>query len=162
MKLIFLRHGIAVEHGVIPGLPDDNRPLTDDGRAELHRNVKRFAKLGIEPDVVLTSPLPRARQTAEIVATTLDLKGRLVVVDELRPGCTLEALAPILQGYEDKKQVMVVGHEPDFSEMISDLIGGGRLTLKKGGVARVDVPISVSKLQGQGELRYLLTPKQMK
>lgn len=160
MQLLFLRHGIAVEHGA-PGYEDndDARPLTDKGR-RLAPAVARGLKTLAEPDVILTSPLPRARQTADIVGQVLDV--RVIETPLLGLGFNAPQLIDALQlaltttGHPELKQVVLIGHEPSMSATIGALVGPGvNLLLKKTGLARVDV--EGLHLAG-GQLRWLLTP----
>ena len=154
MKVYFLRHGLADRsawHG-----PDFERPLTERGVARMVREAETMAELNLELDLILTSPLRRAYQTAEIVAERLDLLDRLVTDERLAPGFNADDLAEILQAHPDIAGLMLVGHEPDFSETIGDLIGGGEVVCKKGSLARVDVYDIVSP---RGALVWLIPPK---
>ena len=158
MDLYFLRHGKAVEIG--PDAPDDfRRALTPDGIKEMQAEAEALESLGIRPDVILTSPLVRAKQTAEIVAKRLGVKKGLIESDLLAPGCQLEQLRKLLDQHGSAKQVMLVGHEPDFSSMIGDLIGpeGASMELKKGGLAVVHIERTARK--GVGTLLWLVPPK---
>ena len=103
----------------------------------------------------MTSPLARARRTAEIVAEDLALRDRLVEDERLAPGFDVRRLEQVLAAHGPADALMVVGHEPDFSETVAELIGGGEIVMKKGGLARVDVTAPVA---GGGELVWLLTP----
>src|SRR6267154_2788646 len=85
MRLYLLRHGIAVAHGT-PGVAETDRPLTPKGEKRVRQIAEGLERLGIEPDRILTSPLPRARRTAEIVAEVLGLEDRLEIADALRAG----------------------------------------------------------------------------
>lgn len=118
----------------------------------MRRSAKFLADRGISPDVILSSPLPRAWQTAELMAAALRLK----VIEEtrLRPGFGHEALAEIVADYAGK-DIMLVGHEPGFSMVIWDLTGG-RIKMAKGGLARVDLE-DPSDLRGH--LVSLIPPK---
>lgn len=152
MKLYFQRHGLA-DWPHWQG-PDDERPLNPDGIAQLKAQAGTLQALGLELDAIIASPLPRAQQTAEIVAAALGME---VATDRnLAPGFSIEKLPGVLKPYRNAKAVMVVGHESDFSECISTLIGGGLIVLKKGGLARVDLGPG-EPLRGQ--LAWLLTPK---
>lgn len=164
MELYFLRHGIAVEHGA-PGYEhnDDARPLTAEGRQEA-RQVATTLKSLIKPDLILTSPLPRARQTADIVGEILDVQ---VVETPLlglnfsraRLAEALEGVAKT-QGAKEFKQIILVGHEPTMSQTVGELVGARlNMTLKKTGLVRVDV---ADRRLGEGTLRWLLTPGHMK
>ena len=106
-------------------------------------------------DLIVTSPLARAYRTAEIVADELGLGGRLAVDARLAHGFDVRRLEQLLAAHAPAQSVMVVGHEPDFSATVSELIGGGDVVMKKGGLARVDVTAPVA---GGGELVWLLTP----
>jgi phosphohistidine phosphatase len=153
MKLYFLRHGKA-DRSQWDG-DDDDRPLTAEGEEAMRREAKTLRALGIAPGVIVTSPLARARRTAELAADGLGMSGRVVVDDRLAPGFDVRRLEQVLAAHGPADEVMVVGHEPDFSETVAELIGGGDIAMKKGGLARVDVTAPVA---GGGELVWLLTP----
>lgn len=156
MKLFFLRHGIAED--ATGGQRDADRALTPEGRAQLKEVARALHCLGIKPQIVLSSPLVRAVQTAEIVAPVV---GALVeTVAELQPGCTIDDLQRLLRRYT-QPSLMLVGHEPDFSALAAHLINADQrsLKLKKAGLIRVDVD---ERLQlGCGRLSGLLTPKML-
>lgn len=157
MRLFFLRHGIAEPgHG---GLSDFDRQLTDEGRAELEEVAHGLRRLKIRPDRLLSSPLVRARQTAEAVAPALAVD--VEIADELRSGATFAAFQQLTRCYSADEALMFVGHEPDFSETAAALIGadGDGLVLKKAGLIRVDLDGGFER--GQGRLRWLLTPHQL-
>lgn len=153
MKIFFLRHGAAVERDEWEG-DDAARPLTADGRKAMEREAKTIAQLEIEPDIIITSPLARAKETAAIVAGQLKMKP--VEDARLAGDFGANALTQILREHADAQAVMLVGHEPDFSRTIGELIGGGRMHVKKGGLVRVDV--DGASLQ-PGELVWLIPPK---
>jgi phosphohistidine phosphatase len=152
MQLFFLRHGLAQDHA--PGLADFDRELVPAGLEQVKRLTKKLAEWEVQPSVVYTSPRLRARQTAQIVT---DYYGfHLQVTERL----DFEFNAQALQGLVDQHQVgeslMVVGHEPSLSETIGYIIGGGNITLKKGGLARVDL---FSQHPLHGTLVWLIPPK---
>ena len=154
MRLCFLRHGVAADRQEWSG-EDALRPLTDKGRKRLSRVAELLAgqRLGLE--TVLTSPLLRCVQTAELVAERLGLADRVVPDNRLAPGFKATALATLLRPYGDAAALLLVGHEPDFSDAIGHLIGGGRVVCRKGGVACVNL----SDLHAmEGELEWLLSP----
>jgi phosphohistidine phosphatase len=153
MDLFFLRHGLAGNRSEWQG-DDAKRPLTDEGKAKMKRTAATLATLDLGLDVIITSPLARARQTAEIVARELNCT--LVEDKRLAPGFNTEQLSKILLDHPNANKVMLVGHEPDFSETISALIGGGRIVCKKGGLVLVTLPNAHSK---HGELVWLVPPK---
>lgn len=153
MRVYFLRHGKA-DRSQWDG-DDDARPLTAAGEEEMRREAKQLRAMDLALDVIVTSPLTRARQTAAIVAGELGLAGRLVEDDRLAPGFDLRRLEQVLAAHGPAGAVMVVGHEPDFSETIAELIGGGDVVMKKGGLARVD---ATAPAASGGQLVWLLTP----
>ncbi len=150
MKIYFLRHGEA-DWPNWEG-PDDDRPLTKKGRKEMRRVAEFLADLGVAPDLILTSPLPRSAQTAELASEPLKME--TITEPGLAPGFNVDELMKLLDKYKDK-DVMLVGHEPDFSSVIQAL-SGGNVKLSKAGLARVDVDNSTHR---QGCLMWLLSPK---
>ena len=155
MRLYFLRHGVAEQRGHWTG-PDGARPLTKEGIDRMRKQAEAMAKLGLCPELILTSPLARASQTAEIVAKRLQLTEKVVVDERLSSGFDLNALSRILKDNPSISELMLVGHEPDFSQVIGRLVGGARVVLKKGGLACVDVYGGSS---GSAELLWLATPQ---
>jgi phosphohistidine phosphatase len=138
-------------------LADDERPLTGRGRKRFRRAARGLAAVVKRPDALLSSPLPRARETAEIAAKAW---GKIDVSDTpaLAAG-TFEELAVALAGFGARDTVAVVGHEPDLSELLARLVGtshADRLTFRKGGAALVDVP---GPLQEGGSLVWYLPPR---
>jgi len=153
MKCIFLRHGIAADRETWNGR-DEDRPLTDEGVDRMRREAKALSDNLTDIDVVVTSPLLRARQTAEILAKALHLS-KQVVEDEQVVDLNAQALAHILEEHHSAESIVLVGHEPSMSETIGELVGG-RIELKKGGIACVDLP---DRSVMHGTLEWLLTPK---
>ncbi len=154
VKLYFLRHGIAYDREEWTGENDELRPLTDEGVDQMKDEAKAIRDLKLKLDVIVTSPLVRARDTATIVAKKLDLD--IQESDLLKPGFDVHALTALLGQNPNAKRVMVVGHEPDFSSVVGQLIGGGSVVMSKGGLARVDI---TTQDPLRGELVWLLTPK---
>ena len=154
MRVYFLRHGKAEDRAAWRG-DDAARPLTAAGEKEMRREAKLLRAMDLALDLIVTSPLVRARRTAEIVADELGLGGRLVEDARLAPGFDVRRLEQVLAAHGPAESVMVVGHEPDFSATVAELIGGGDIVMKKGGLARVDVTAPAA---GGGQLVWLLTP----
>ena len=153
MELYFLRHGIAADVGPV-GLGDAGRPLTKEGIAKMQAGAHGMRRLGLRLDALLSSPLVRAHETAEIVAR--ELGPELQLAEKLAPGCDLAQLFALLGEYRAAERVMLVGHEPDFSSLVGALTGGSQVLMKKGGLARVDI----ERLeQGAGTLTWLLPPR---
>lgn len=147
MRLYFLRHGAADWPAWKKS--DDERPLTKAGREELHQVGEFLARLKANPDLILTSPLPRAVQTAEIASE--HLRTRMREEKLLTPGFKVADLKNLLRKYP-QQVLMLVGHEPDFSSAITALTGG-TVKLSKAGVVLVDLDSS------KGKLRWLFPPK---
>lgn len=157
MELYFLRHARAMKREEWTG-PDEQRPLTDEGVALMQREAAALAKLDLRLDLIVTSPLERARHTAEITAKALRMKKRVVKSTALAPGFSVQKLARLLASRPNVSRVMFVGHEPDFSQVVSDLAGGGRIICRKGCLARVDIA-GTTFSKGSGRLIWLLQPE---
>lgn len=159
MRLYFLRHGRAVEPRDWPG-DDFARPLTAQGREELRDVAKGLRQLNLRLDTILTSPLARARETAEIVAAELGLAAEQTPL--LATGCGMGELAALVLAHRTDRNVMLVGHEPDLILMIGRLIARSaraHVELAKGACCRVDLPAPVSSthdIAGTGDLVWLL------
>jgi phosphohistidine phosphatase len=156
MQLLIVRHGIAVERGT-PGLPDDERPLTSAGEKRFRRAARGLARIAKRPDALLTSPLIRARRTAEIAASEW---GKIVPepLEALASG-DLDALAVALGGYGAEVTVALFGHEPHLSSLLSRLLGSKtpeRLEFRKGGAALVELS---GALADGGRLVWYLPPR---
>jgi phosphohistidine phosphatase len=150
MRLYFLRHGIADWPDWDPAR-DHERPLTKDGVKKMKEQARALADLDLKIDAILSSPYARAYQTADIVAGKLGLEVKAEPL--LAPGFNADKLAEIVQSFADDQALLLVGHEPNFSMVIAE-ITGGRVQMKKGTLARVDVNREL-----QGELVWLLPPK---
>ncbi len=159
MDLFILRHGKAEQSS---DRADGKRALTADGKDEMRKIGKWMQQKKFRFDVIATSPLTRAYETAEIVARSLGQKERLVVWEELGPGGDLDALSYRSSRYGEDAAIILIGHEPMLSTLISRIISGydtGSLILAKGGLAKIR-NFSFDK-RPSGELQWLLTPAQM-
>lgn len=153
LELYLLRHAHAGNASQWTG-DDAKRPLSQKGRRQAERLGRYLAALRFEPDSILASPKLRALETAQIVADSL---GVAVVVDErLAGGLDLRTVESIVSG-DGGRQVMLVGHDPDFSDICGELVGISYLPLKKGALARVDASRPLAS--GAGTLRWLLPPE---
>jgi len=148
MKLYLFRHGKADWPNW--DQPDDERPLTEVGKKEVAAVAKLLSRLEITP-VILTSPLPRASQTAEIAGKHLNVKVRAEPL--LCPGFDAARLGKLLKNFSGKS-LMVVGHEPDFTRTILQLTGANT-RMSKAGVALIELETGRMK----GVLRWLVPPK---
>ena len=149
MQLYFLRHGEADWPNWTK--PDDERPLTEFGKKEVRQVAKFLDRLKVRPDLVVTSPLPRASQTAKIAAE--QLKTKLCRDESLTPGFGISELRTVLKPHHSRV-LMLVGHEPDFTSVISELTGAS-LKLSKAGVALLDIDPESE----EGKLLWLFPPK---
>ena len=156
MQLLIIRHAIAVDRETTD-LPDEERPLTRQGIRRFRSAARGLAKLVPRPDMLFTSPLRRARQTARIAARAWGGPDPVEAVS--LAGGDLEEVAETLTGFPAEAVVVIVGHEPQLSEMLARLLGradAARVVFKKGGVALVDVP---GRLEDGGELIFFLPPR---
>jgi len=148
-RVYFFRHGEADWPDW--DKPDDERPLTKHGRAEVKRVAKFLRRAGAEPRLLFTSPLPRAKETAEIVAKQLCLE--LGIDKSLGTNFTAEKFRKLINAH-DVDSILIVGHEPDFTRVIEALTGA-KLALAKAGVALVEVNGTATA----GVLRWLFPPR---
>ena len=151
-----MRHGLA-DRSAWDG-SDFERPLTPAGQERMAREAEAIAQLGLGLNLILTSPLVRARQTAEIVADRLEMRDRLQEVERLGLGFGPTALRRILADLPDVDRLLLVGHEPSFSQTIAAITGGTHVVCKKGSLARVDILQDKPLL---GELAWLIPPKEL-
>jgi phosphohistidine phosphatase len=155
MKITIIRHAIAVARGT-EGIPDDERPLTKKGRRRFRETARGLAQICDRPDVLLTSPLPRATETAGIAAKAW---GRVTPTEEpVLANADIDDILAVLARYSPDQRVAIVGHEPTLSNLLARLLGSGaneRFTLRKGGVAQVDTS---EPLEG-GRLEWFLRPR---
>ncbi len=137
---------------------DSERPLTAEGRLEMKKIAKSLKSAGLKADRVFTSPLRRARETAEIAAKILKIPKTEEWV-ELKPDGSKASLYRKLARLQRGSRAMLVGHEPYLSSMIGEIIGSpsSRLVLRKGGLGKVRINSFSPRISG--ELRWLLTPK---
>jgi phosphohistidine phosphatase len=136
-ELYILRHGIAVDPGT-PGISDDERPLTAKGEKRMRQIGRGLRALDLKIERIVTSPLVRARATAEIVARELDLRNHLETANVLQTGSSAAAIKRWLRGRPEER-LMIVGHNPTLSDLVSLLVIGSEhplvCDLKKGGIA---------------------------
>lgn len=158
MKLVFVRHAAAVERS--SEISEETRYLTSEGRIFFRKTARTMLNNGIEPGLILTSPLLRAAQTADILAETLSYSGPLLVKNELKPGFGMTALKKLLNDYRSVDELVLVGHEPDLSALISFLIShSGGFNLKKG--AAVKLKINPADLPASALFKWLALGKKL-
>lgn len=156
-ELYLVRHAIAAERG--EEWPDDTkRPLTDRGISRFKVSVRGLRQLDAAIDEIFTSPLVRARQTADILAAGVDGKPSVKELDVLAPGHAAAAVMSQLAKAARRRRIALVGHEPGLGELAAHLIGATRaLQFKKGGVCRIDVEGLAARRAGS--LAWFVPPK---
>jgi phosphohistidine phosphatase len=164
VNIFILRHGIAVERGTKGYEKDADRPLTAKGKRQLRKSAAAMRKMKLRFDLILSSPYERARRTAEIVAGELKLKKRLKFSDMLIcEGDPESLIGQIAELKPAPKNLLLVGHEPYLSRLISRLVSGDEdvaMDFKKGGLCKLEAEkLDTGKC---AQLEWLLTPKQMK
>jgi phosphohistidine phosphatase len=152
VRLHLLRHAHAGDSAEWIG-DDDLRPLTGKGRTQAERLGRFMCQHGIRPDVIVSSPLVRAMQTAEIVAGELDMTVRRDA--RLGSGFGKQELWSLLDEL-GAREPLLVGHEPDLSALLAYLIDAPSVPMKKGALATVDLETRLG--DGEGMLRWLLPP----
>ncbi len=163
MLVYLVRHAIAVPRDSVAGLDDASRPLTDKGIDRMRRSVRGLDKLNVSIEEIWTSPLLRARQTADILAESRHFNGHSKTVNALAPGGDLNLLVRDLRQAGRTTSIALVGHEPDMGELATLLLTGltaSVIPFKKGGVACIEIDDLSPPIRG--ELLWLLTPKQMR
>ena len=173
MELFILRHGETSKRLSRSGGLD--RHLTYTGTTEIKNIANSIKKLKIKIDLILTSPISSCKQTAEIVNNTFKKKITIVVCNDLKPEGNFLFFYNEISKYKDVSSILIVGHEPYLSNMISDIILNNNnnnimeknlnrksinIVLKKAGLSKINITSTVPKLKG--ELSWLLTPKILK
>lgn len=165
MELFIIRHAIAEPIGKENHFSDEKRVLTAEGRNRMREAVKGLIKLGVELDLIMTSPLPRALETAEIIASAAGLsKKEIKQTGNLAPGFSAEDLFAEIKGQTGAEAVALVGHQPDLGALISRIIqidgGAFSIQLKKGAVCCLNVTETVPSLRGV--MMWMLAPRQLR
>ena len=164
MDLYIIRHAIAQPIGSKNDFTDEKRKLTSQGRDLMREAARGLRKLGLQFDLILTSPLVRAVETAEIVAEALGYDQALVQQTvNLAPGASFAELLSEVKRHNGIESIALVGHQPDLGALVSTLVwGDGRASvpLKKGSVCSIDVMETVPTVRGA--LAWLLTPRQLR
>jgi phosphohistidine phosphatase len=158
MVIYFLRHANAGQkHFSDPG-KDEKRPIDKIGEQQSHDVGRAMASIGVTANVIVSSPLTRAMQTAEIVSQELGHEEKLVIDEALRPEATFEQFKALLNRHKDKAAILVVGHDPSMTEFVNQVLSGGRplaaIEMKKGGVAKVEL-----ELRRPAVLKWCMPPK---
>jgi phosphohistidine phosphatase len=158
MKLIFVRHAEALARSA--AISEEMRYLTAEGRSSFRKTARTLLRQGVEPSLILTSPLIRAVQTADILAETLEYIGPLQVRDELRPGFGLPQLQDLLNEFQSADEIVFVGHEPDLSSLVTALLSlPDGLAMKKG--AAVKLKAEPQNLRDSAVFKWLADGKKL-
>jgi phosphohistidine phosphatase len=158
MKLYIVRHAAAIERSA--EVPEEHRYLTPEGRAFFRKTARTMLQKKVDPDLILTSPLIRAVQTADILAETMCYGGSIQVVDELSPGFDMATLRKVIETVPSVQELVLVGHEPDLSQVISSLLVlPGGFNLKKG--MAVKLVIEPASLQAPAALKWAAEGKKL-
>ena len=157
MEIYILRHGIAEDGHA--GQPDADRALTADGRKKLRNVLRTAAAAGVAPSLILTSPLRRAVQTAQLAAEIFEYKGELLRTKALEPASSPKSVWDEIRVHKDEARILLSGHEPLFSRLTAYLLNSPELQIdfKKGALACVE--LDRFPAEPHGALRWFLTPK---
>jgi len=157
MQVYILRHGIAEEGRA--GGRDADRALTNEGRKKLREVLRVAEKADVVPSLILTSPYVRAVQTAEVVIEVLGYANDLLRTEALIPSSNPESIWEEIRIHQGVMQLMLVGHEPLLSRIVSFLLDSSSLMIdvKKGSIIRIDIDQFGS--QPHGILKWMLVPK---
>ena len=161
MIVYFVRHASAGER-LVNSVKDEKRHLDDEGTLQCRYIGRALALMDVHPDVVLSSPLKRAVQTASAIANELGHEGKIALENSLRPESKLVDFLETLRVHAKSEVVMAVGHRPSIDEFISRILGiqsrgNSAITMKKGAVMRVDI-----EKRQHGNLVWSITPKMVR
>jgi phosphohistidine phosphatase len=158
MVIYFLRHANAGQKHFSNAEKDEKRPIDKLGEEQSHDVGRALAAMGAAVNVIISSPLTRALQTAAIVSQELGHEEKLAIDDSLRPEASFDQFKALLNRHKDKAAIMVVGHDPSMTEFVNRVLSGGgplaAIEMKKGGVAKVE-----KDLRGQAILKWCMPPK---
>ncbi|HLX45840.1 MAG TPA: histidine phosphatase family protein [Bryobacteraceae bacterium] len=157
MELYLLRHGIAEDRAASGR--DADRRLTDEGKKKLHKVLARAHKSGVAPTLILSSPLTRAMETAEIAADELAYNSEIVRTAALTPDSTPADVWAEIRAHRDEPSILLAGHEPLFSATVAGFVGSARamVEFRKGALVRID--FSTIGAEPRGVLQWMLTAK---
>ncbi len=157
MELYLLRHGIAEERSSTGR--DSDRCLTEEGREKLRRVLERAHAAGVDPSLIISSPLKRAIETAEIAAHELGYEGRILRSEAISPESSPAKLWSEVRSHSGEDSVLLAGHEPLFSHTVAWLLGSTRemVHFRKAAIVRIDFESLAA--EPRGVLQWMLTPK---
>ncbi len=157
MQIYLLRHGIAED--AKPGGRDADRALTSEGKKKLREVLRHAKQAGVSPALVLTSPLRRALETAQVAAAVFQYKDEPLRTETLQPASDPEDAWSEIRVHKDAKELLLVSHEPLVGMLSAYLLGSPALHIdfKKGALLRIDV--AHFRAAPHGVLKWMLTPK---
>ncbi len=161
MQMYLVRHGDAIDQMDPAVTSDGMRWLTDEGREETRWLAEIMRNLGVKPQLMLSSPLVRARQTGEIIAEVLGFTGEIQLTDDLIYGGAFSGILQTIANHGVPKQVILTGHMPSMGELAGWLAWNTRtsaLRMRTAQVCRVDMPDD-RLAPGEGDIRWTLPPK---
>ena len=149
-------------HAASNRIPNDDRPLTEEGIEKISKAARGIIRVVDEVDIILTSPMVRAADTAKIVAEALNAESKLQVCHELAPGSSLKNLLTYLTKFKKLRSIMIVGHEPDLTYFASALLGkkSSVIEFKKGSLCCIELTTIPSRRDGV--LLWHCTSKQLR
>lgn len=162
VRLYIVRHAIAVPPGT-RGIPEDERPLTDDGVRKMKEAAEGLGRLKARPALILSSPLRRARQTAEILQDVLASRTALEVTDSLAPAGKRSGLYAEILARASLDSLMIVGHQPSLGQIAGEIVWGSAdcfVEFKKGGACAID--LEQEGPPPRGSLLWLMTPSALR
>jgi phosphohistidine phosphatase len=157
VEVYLLRHGIAEDRA--ESGRDADRALTDDGRKKLTKVLERARKAGVTPTLILSSPLKRAFETAEIAAKELGYSSEISITNSLTPDSSPHRVWTEIRAHRDEPALLLAGHEPLFSATVASMLGSSRsmVEFKKAGLVRID--FDSLGAEPRGVLMWMITPK---
>ncbi len=156
MQIYVLRHGIAED--APPGGSDAVRALTQEGKKKVRAVLECARRASVHPDVILTSPLKRAVETAEIAAAVLGVPGESIRTNALAPSGSPERVWKEIRARQ-AEGILLAGHEPLLSMVVAFLLGCPALQIRMKKAALVSIEMETKQTQPQGTLLWMLTPK---
>jgi phosphohistidine phosphatase len=156
LRVYVLRHGIAED--APPGGSDADRVLTPEGKQKLRRVLERARDAGVRPLLILTSPLKRAVETAEIAAAVLNVKREIVATEALLPEGSAQRVWNEIRAH-DVEELLMAGHEPLLSMVVAYLLGSPAMQVHMKKAALVSIELETPGQQPRGALSWMLTPK---
>lgn len=157
MRIYILRHGIAEE--ATPRTPDFKRPLTGEGRKKLAAVLRMAKGAGVQPELVMSSPLVRAVETAGMAREILQVEAPVHETRTLVPEGSPRIVWEELRGLRNLESVLLAGHEPLLSSLVAWLLGAPDMQIHMGKAAMVSIEMELLRGDPHGILRWMVTPK---